>query len=62
MFNGCISLRKLDFRNADFSAVTNYVNMFNGTSNLEVFVKDEDVRSWVQDKLGGHGAAVIVDV
>ena len=62
MFNGCISLRKLDFRNVDFSAVTNYVNMFNGTSNLEVFVKDEDVRSWVQDKLGGHGTAVIVDV
>ncbi len=62
MFNGCISLRKLDFRNADFSAVTNYVNMFNGTSNLEVFVKDEDVRSWVQNKLGGHGTAVIVDV
>ncbi len=62
MFNGCNNLRILDFRNADFTSVETFTNIFGFTSNLEVIVKDEDARSWVQDKLGGYGTAVIVDV
>ena len=62
MFNGCNNLRILDFRNADFTSVETFTNIFGFTSNLEVIVKDEDASSWVQDKLGGHGTAVIVDV
>ena len=39
--------------------VTAYNNMFSQTSNLEVVVKDEVARNWVQDKLRSNGTAII---
>ena len=59
MFQNCSSLTTIDFRNADFSSVTRYTNMFGSTSNLSVIVKDESARSWIQDKLGSNGTAII---
>ncbi len=59
MFYGCVNLKNLDFRNADFSSVTSFVNMFYRTSNLEVIVKDEAARVWMQDRLGSNGTAII---
>ena len=59
MFQNCSSLTTIDFRNADFSSVTSYTNMFRSTSNLSVIVKDESARSWIQDKLGSNGTAII---
>ena len=59
MFSKCSSLTTIDFRNADFSSVTSYTNMFGSTSNLSVIVKDESARSWIQDKLGSNGTAII---
>ena len=59
MFSGCSNLKLIDFKNADFSSVTSYTNMFGSTSNLSVIVKDETARSWVQDKLGSNGTAII---
>ena len=60
MFSSCSNLRNLNMQSVDFSLVTSYSNMFNNTSNLEVIVKDETSRVWIQDKLGGHGTAIIV--
>ena len=59
MFQNCSSLTTIDFRNADFSSVTSYTKMFGSTSNLSVIVKDETARSWIQDKLGSNGTAII---
>ena len=59
MFSNCSSLTTIDFRNADFSSVTSYTKMFGSTSNLSVIVKDESARSWIQDKLGSNGTAII---
>ena len=58
MFYYCRSLRTLDMRTAEFNA-TSYADMFSRTSELTVTVKDETARSWVQDKLGSNGTAVI---
>ncbi len=60
MFYNCSSLKRIDFRKADFSSVATFTNMFYRTSNLEVIVKDEDARVWLQDKLGSNGTATIV--
>ena len=59
MFRNCNNLTTIDFRNADFSSVTSYTNMFRDASNLSVIVKDETARSWIQDKLGSNGTAII---
>ena len=59
MFNRCSNLKLLDFRKATFNSVTSYRYIFDGTSNLSVIVKDETARSWVQDKLGSNGTAII---
>ena len=60
MFDGCSSLIKLDIRNFNVSKVNGTFHMFEYCSNLEVFVKDEDMRSWIQSRLGSSGTAVIV--
>ena len=60
MFYNCSSLKRIDFRKADFSSVATFTNMFYRTSNLEVIVKDEDARVWMQDKLGSNDTATIV--
>ena len=50
-------------RSATFDNVTNYTNIFYRTSDdIEVLVKDETARSWIQDKLGTNGTAIIADV
>ena len=56
-----ISLLKseIDFKNATFNSILLYENMFPNTSNLEVIVKDEAARSWMQSRLGSSGTAVI---
>ena len=61
MFRNCNNLTTIDFRNADFSSVTSYTNMFRDASNLSVIVKDETARSWIQDKLGSNGTAIIAE-
>ena len=58
MFSYCSNLKLIDFRNATFNATT-FMNMFGSTSNLSVIVKDKTARSWVQDKLGSNGTAII---
>ena len=58
MFGNCSNLKLIDLRNATFNA-TVYYSMFNNTSNLSVIVKDESARSWIQDKLGSNGTAII---
>ena len=58
MFSYCSNLKLIDFRNATFNATT-FMNMFGSTSNLSVIVKDETARSWVQNKLGSNGTAII---
>ena len=59
MFVGCQNLKLIDFRNATFNSATSYREMFYATSNLSVIVKDESARSWIQDKLGSNGTAII---
>ena len=59
MFVNCSNLRTIDFRFADFKTVKNVNRMFNNTSNLSVIVKDESARSWIQNKLGSNGTAII---
>ena len=59
MFFGCQNLTEIDFKNATFSSILLYENMFPNTSNLEVIVKDEAARSWMQSRLGSSGTAVI---
>ena len=58
MFYGCSNLKLIDFRNATFNATT-FTNMFRNTSELNVIVKDEATRTWIQDKLGSNGTAII---
>ena len=62
LFYNCRSLTVLNLENAVFDSVTVFTNMFNGASNLEVIVKDEEARVWIQDKLGSNGTVVIVSV
>ena len=59
MFDGGSNLQLIDFRNATFARVELYGDMFTNTSNLSVIVKDESARSWIQDKLGSNGTAII---
>ncbi len=59
MFSRCLNLREIDFRNAEFNNNIFEFGMFNNTSNLSVIVKDETARSWIQDKLGSNGTAII---
>ena len=59
MFFGCQNLTEIDFKNATFNSILLYENMFPNTSNLEVIVKDEAARSWMQSRLGSSGTAVI---
>ncbi len=59
MFLNSSNLITIDFRNATFNSVTSYSYMLDGTSNLSVIVKDESARSWIQDKLGSNGTAII---
>ena len=59
MFYNCSNLRKLNMQNADFSSVIGYTNMFSHIYNLEVIVKDEVARSFMQDRLGSNGTAII---
>ena len=61
MFSTCESLTELNLRNADFSCVSRYASMFRNTSELNVIVKDETARSWIQDKLGSNGTAIIAE-
>ena len=58
MFFGCSNLKLIDFRNATFNATT-FAYMFSNTSELNVIVKDEPARSWMQNKLGSNGTAII---
>ena len=58
MFYGCSNLKLIDFRNATFNATT-FTNMFKNTSELNVVVKDEIARAWIQNKLGSNGTAII---
>ena len=58
MFYGCSNLKLIDFRNATFNATT-FTNMFRYTSELNVVVKDETARTWIQNKLGSNGTAII---
>ena len=58
MFYGCSNLKLIDFRNATFNATT-FTNMFKNTSELNVVVKDETARTWIQNKLGSNGTAII---
>ena len=58
MFSYCSNLKLIDFRNATFNATT-FMNMFRNISELNVTVKDESARSWIQDKLGSNGTAII---
>ena len=59
MFLNSSNLITIDFRNATFNSVTSYSYMLAGTSNLSVIVKDESARSWMQNKLGSNGTAII---
>ena len=59
IFHGCTNLQLIDFRNATFNSVRLYDNMFTNTSNLSVIVKNESARSWMQNKLGSNGTAII---
>ncbi len=58
----CNSLTELDFRQADFTKVTNSTSMFQGApATLRVIVKDEEAKTWIQDKLGaGKGTVITV--
>ena len=58
MFYGCSNLKLIDFRNATFNATT-FTNMFKNTSEINVVVKDEIARAWIQNKLGSNGTAII---
>ena len=57
----CNAITELDFRNADFSNVTNSTNMFQGApSTITVIVKDEEAKTFIQNKLGeGRGTIII---
>ena len=60
MFYRCSNLKLIDFKNAIFNSdISHYRTMFTFTSNLSVIVKDESARSWIQDKLGSNGTAII---
>ena len=59
MFWNCNKLVNLDFRNAEFIA-TSYNNMFyNINSSIQVIVKDEVAKSWIEDKLSGRGEVIV---
>ena len=58
-FYDCSSLRTLNLQNATFDKVRSNDYVFFATSNLSVIVKDESARSWIQDKLGSNGTAII---
>jgi len=57
----CNAITELDFRNADFSNITNSTNMFQGApSTITVIVKDEEAKTFIQNKLGeGRGTIII---
>ena len=59
MFYGCSSLKLIDFRNGEFTTIKYSNNTFKDTSDLSIIVKDESARSWIQDKLGSNGTAII---
>ena len=60
MFYRCSNLKLIDFKNAIFNSdISHNRTMFTFTSNLSVIVKDESARSWIQDKLGSNGTAII---
>lgn len=59
MFSRCTSLRTINLSKAVFTKVTNSSDMFDGTSNLTVKVKDEAAKTFLTSKLGSHGTAVI---
>ncbi len=60
MFYYDISLTSINFKNADFSNVTSYGDMFfNMTSLQKVIAKDATAKAWLEDKLGGKGTVTI---
>ena len=60
MFYEWKSLETLNFKNATFTNVSNYTNMFSGTSTtLNIITKNATTKSWLEDKLGGKGTVTI---
>ena len=58
MFSYCSNLKLIDFRSTAFNATT-FMDMFRNTSELNVIVKDETARAWIQSRLGSNGTAII---
>lgn len=59
MFVDCSSLTNLDMRNATFNA-TNYPYMFSSVPDgINIIVKDETAKAWIEERLSGKGTVTI---
>ena len=51
IFYNCSKLTLVDLRNANFSNVTNYTNMFYKVpTNAIIYVKDSTQKDWIESK------------
>ncbi len=59
MFVDCSSLTNLDMRNATFNAI-NYPYMFSSVPDgINIIVKDETAKAWIEERLSGKGTVTI---
>lgn len=62
MFAYDLVLKEIDFRQATFTKVGSYTNIFKSVpSAITVTVKDTDAETWVRDKLGTKGTIVVIE-
>ena len=62
MFRDCRSLTNLDMRNATFNA-TSYSSMFYNVANgINIIVKDETAKIWIETRLSDAGKAGTVTI
>jgi len=61
MFYGCSGLNTLDFRNADFTSVTEYDDMFAYVpSSISIIVKDQAAKGFIEARLGSEVGTVTI--
>jgi len=61
MFYGCSGLTTLDFRNADFTSVTEYDDMFAYVpSSISIIVKDQAAKGFIEARLGSGVGTVTI--
>jgi len=61
MFYGANNLTTLDFRNADFTSVTEYDDMFAYVpSSISIIVKDQAAKGFIEARLGSEVGTVTI--